>query len=120
MSFPDLAAKHVTLIASVGFDERGPFARSVEREPAPALRARLLVSEKPMKGLRVSCSTLSTLLMLAAGALAQDVKTDDDHQANFSQYHTYDWKKVNTTDPLWQNEFWMRLTTHCNRKVRSE
>jgi hypothetical protein len=42
-----------------------------------------------MKALRVLCSTLSILLMLAAGALAQDVKTDDDHQANFSQYHTY-------------------------------
>ena len=56
-----------------------------------------------MKALRVFCSTLSILLMLAAGALAQDVKTDYDHHANFSQYHTYYWEKVKTTDPLWQN-----------------
>jgi hypothetical protein len=41
--------------------------------------------------------------MLAAGALAQDVKTDYDHHAHFSQYHTYYWEKVKTTDPFWQN-----------------
>src|SRR5580704_6141629 len=47
------------------------FAQSVEREPASALRARLLLSEKPMKALRVFCSTFSILLRLAAGALAR-------------------------------------------------
>ncbi len=42
------------------------------------------------------------LLAIATLALAQDVRTDYDHHANFSQYHTYYWAKVQTTDPLWQ------------------
>ncbi|HZW80993.1 MAG TPA: DUF4136 domain-containing protein [Candidatus Deferrimicrobiaceae bacterium] len=56
-----------------------------------------------MKALRVFSSTLAVLLAFAAVALAQDVKTDYDHHANFSQYHTYYWEKVKTTDPLWEN-----------------
>jgi hypothetical protein len=52
---------------------------------------------------RSRCSNLFVLLALAAGALAQDVKTDYDHHANFSQYHTYYLEKIKTTDPLWQS-----------------
>ena len=43
------------------------------------------------------------LVAMATMAAAQDVKTDYDHHANFSQYHTYYWEKVKTSDPLWQN-----------------
>jgi hypothetical protein len=46
---------------------------------------------------------LPILLAFAVGALAQDVKTDYDHHANFSQYHTYYWEKIKTSDPLWQS-----------------
>lgn len=46
---------------------------------------------------------LVALLFVASGAWAQEVKTDYDHHANFSQYHTYYWEKVKTTDPLWQS-----------------
>lgn len=35
-------------------------------------------------------------------AQAQDVHTDYDHHVNFSQFHTYSWYKVQTTDPLWE------------------
>lgn len=35
-------------------------------------------------------------------AAAQDVRTDYDHNANFSHYHTYYWAKVQTENPLWQ------------------
>ncbi len=48
-------------------------------------------------------SAVLVLLVLAAGVAAQDVKTDYDHHANFSQYHTYYWEKIKTTDPLWQS-----------------
>jgi Domain of unknown function (DUF4136) len=34
-------------------------------------------------------------------ALGDNVRTDYDHQANFSQYHTYCWGKVKTTDPFY-------------------
>lgn len=56
-----------------------------------------------MNGLRFWCSTLLALLAMGAIALAQDVKTDYDHHANFAQFHTYYWQKVQTTDPLWEN-----------------
>ena len=46
---------------------------------------------------------LVALLFVASVAWAQDVKTDYDHHANFSQYRTYYWERVKTTDPLWQS-----------------
>jgi hypothetical protein len=56
-----------------------------------------------VKTLRVLCSSLILLLALGTVAAAQEVRTDYDHHANFSQYHTYYWEKVQTTDPLWQS-----------------
>jgi hypothetical protein len=44
--------------------------------------------------------TLFFVAMLGA-AFAQQVKTDFDHQANFSQYKTYSWQEVKAADPLW-------------------
>src|SRR3954452_14490517 len=52
---------------------------------------------------RFSLFALTAGLLLAAFASGQDVKTDYDHHANFSQYHTYYWQKIQTTDPLWQS-----------------
>lgn len=44
----------------------------------------------------------SVLFLVALGtALAQQVKTDFDHQANFSRYKTYSWQEVKVADPLW-------------------
>jgi hypothetical protein len=44
----------------------------------------------------------SVLFLVALGtALAQQVKTDFDHQANFSRYKTYSWQEVKVKDPLW-------------------
>ena len=40
-------------------------------------------------------------LLFAAGAFAQEVKTDYDHKANFSQYRTFSFEKIQTPDPLW-------------------
>jgi hypothetical protein len=56
-----------------------------------------------MKPLRVFCSIVTVLLAFAAIGMAQDVKTDYDHHVNFSQYHTYYWERVKTTNPLWEN-----------------
>jgi hypothetical protein len=38
--------------------------------------------------------------VLTAASFAQQVKTDYDHNANFGQYKTYSWEKVQTRDPL--------------------
>ena len=40
-------------------------------------------------------------LLFAAASFAQHVKTDYSRGADFSQYKTYSWEKVQTQDPLW-------------------
>jgi uncharacterized protein DUF4136 len=42
-------------------------------------------------------------LSFAAALFAQQVKTDYDRSADFSQYKTYSWEKVETQDQLWVN-----------------
>jgi hypothetical protein len=75
-------------------------------EPASALRTIFRFSLKrlgeTMKLIRFLALPVIGLLAIATAGLAQDVKTDYDHHANFSQYHTYYWEKVKTTDPLWE------------------
>ena len=44
--------------------------------------------------------SLVTFFLLTAASFAQQVKTDYDHSANFGQYKTYSWEKVQTKDPL--------------------
>src|SRR6202022_21611 len=45
-------------------------------------------------------TSVGLTLLLACAVFAQQVKTDYDHNANFSQYKTYSWKQVQTKDPL--------------------
>lgn len=47
--------------------------------------------------------TLASALLLALTpvALGGNVRTDYDHGANFAQYHTYSWGKVQTSDPFY-------------------
>ena len=45
-------------------------------------------------------TTVGLTLVLATVSFAQHVKTDYDHNANFGQYKTYSWEKVQTKDPL--------------------
>jgi hypothetical protein len=42
------------------------------------------------------------LLAFAVTAVAQNVHTDYDKHADFSQFHTYSWVKVKTENPLWE------------------
>jgi hypothetical protein len=45
--------------------------------------------------------TIFACLLFAAVAIAQDVKTDRDHSANFSRYRTFKWiKEPMTSNPL--------------------
>jgi hypothetical protein len=44
--------------------------------------------------------TLFFVAMLGS-AFAQQVKTDFDHQTNFSQYKTYSWQEIKAADSLW-------------------
>jgi hypothetical protein len=69
-----------------------------------------------MTTFRISLTALLSLLLVSAVALAQDVKTDYDHHANFSQYHTYHWEKVQTSDPLWEN----RIKDAVNKDLQTK
>src|SRR6266481_3695446 len=44
--------------------------------------------------------SLSIVALLTAASFAQNVKTDYDHNANFSQYKTYSWEAVKTRNEL--------------------
>jgi len=41
-------------------------------------------------------------MAMCSFAVADDVKTDFDKKADFSQYRTYEWGTVQTSNPLWQ------------------
>jgi Domain of unknown function (DUF4136) len=41
------------------------------------------------------------ILVVVAATFAQHVKTDFDHQANFTQYKTYSWQEIKPTNSLW-------------------
>jgi hypothetical protein len=69
-----------------------------------------------MNALRIWCTALLALLAVSTGALGQNVKTDYDHHANFSQYHTYYWEKVKTTDPLWESRIQEAVDRELQKK----
>src|SRR5260370_7126601 len=47
--------------------------------------------------------SIATFFVFIAASFAEQVKTDYDHNANFGQYKTYSWEKVQTKDPLMVN-----------------
>jgi len=42
-------------------------------------------------------------MAIVASAFGQQVKTDFDHQANFSQYKTYSWQEIKPANSLWDS-----------------
>jgi len=50
---------------------------------------------------RTIFASVGIVLLFASASFAQQVKTDYDRNANFSQYKTYSWEKVQTQDQLW-------------------
>src|SRR3984957_6233175 len=54
-----------------------------------------------MNLLRSISSLTGITLLFATASLAQQVKTDFDRRADFSQYKIYSWEKVHTQNPLW-------------------
>jgi hypothetical protein len=54
-----------------------------------------------MKPQHTVSASIGIVLLFTAASFAQQVKTDYDREANFSQYKTYSWEKVQTADQLW-------------------
>jgi hypothetical protein len=46
-------------------------------------------------------ASVGIAVLFATASFAQQVKTDYDRSADFSQYKTYSWEKVQTQDQLW-------------------
>ena len=44
------------------------------------------------------------------------MRTDYNHQVNFSQYHTYCWGKVQTTDPFFASRIHKQLINSSSRR----
>jgi Domain of unknown function (DUF4136) len=59
------------------------------------------LKEKLMNVKRSIFASIGIALLLATASFAEQVKTDYDRSADFSQYKTYSWEKVQTQDPLW-------------------
>jgi hypothetical protein len=59
------------------------------------------LKEKFMNVQRSIFTSLGIALLFATASSAQQVKTDYDRSADFGQYKTYSWEKVQTQDPLW-------------------
>src|SRR5579863_6925277 len=54
--------------------------------------------------LRNCCLLLVGVCLVASvAAFSREVRTDFDHHANFSQFRTYSFAKVETPDPLWDD-----------------
>ena len=47
--------------------------------------------------------SIAMFFFLTAASFGQQVKTDYDHNANFGEYKTFSWEKVQTQDPLLVN-----------------
>ena len=54
-----------------------------------------------MNATRRISALLGVALLSAVALSAQQVKSDYDRNADFSQYRTYSWENVRTEDPLW-------------------
>ncbi len=56
--------------------------------------------------MRLLTRYVSPIVLLAAAsssAFAANVRTDYDHSANFTQYHSYSWGQVKTADPFYED-----------------
>jgi len=60
------------------------------------------------------------VMFLTAALMAEQVKTDYDRGANFSQYKTFSFEKVQTPDPLWVERIKSAVTSALTSKGLSQ
>ena len=56
------------------------------------------------------------LLGSSVAAFGDNVRTDYDHQVNFSQYHTYLWGQVKTSDPFYVGRIQQAVNSQLQAK----
>jgi len=65
---------------------------------------------------RTIFASVGIALLSASASFAQQVKTDYDRSANFSQYKRYSWLKVQTEDQLWVDRIKQAVNTALEAK----
>ena len=70
----------------------------------------------------ISRTAVCTVLFLISlgTALAQQVKTDFDHQANFSQYKTYSWQTIKPANSLWDSRIKSAVDALSSKKEKTK
>ncbi len=64
--------------------------------------------------------SFAVLLALTSIAFSREIKVDYDHHANFSQYKTYSWGKVETQNPLWNDRIKEAVDRELGKKGWTE
>jgi hypothetical protein len=76
--------------------------------------------EAPLGGIvkrfRYLTPVIVVVIAMCRIGIAQEVHTDHDKKASFSQYKTYYWEKVQTTNPLWQQ----RITDAVDKDLQAK
>lgn len=62
----------------------------------------------------------ATAILFCATCMAQHVTTDYDRNADFAQYKTYTWEKIQTPDPLWSDRIRAAVNSALAAKGWSE
>ena len=65
---------------------------------------------------RTIFASVGIVLLFASASFAQQVKTDYDRGADFSQFKTYTWEKVQTQDQLWVDRIKEAVNTELAAK----
>jgi len=66
---------------------------------------------------RTIFASVGIAVLFATASFAQQVKTDYDRSADFSQYKTYSWEKVQTQDPLLVDRIKEAVNADLQRKA---
>jgi len=69
-----------------------------------------------MKSLRFMTVCAALALVTSTAGFAQNVQTDFDHQANFAQYKTYSWQKIEPSVSLWDSRTKNAVNTQMEAK----
>jgi hypothetical protein len=66
--------------------------------------------------MRKNLALLMSGIVLSAGLIYAAVRTDYNHQASFSGYHTYSWIGVNASEPLWKQRIMNAVDSEMSAK----
>ena len=73
-----------------------------------------------MKIRKTIALSIAMVVLSAIASMAQQVRTDYDHAANFVQYQTYSWESVQTKDPLWVDRIKSAVNSSLSAKGWTE